>query len=273
MSPLMAVSERDVNLNSQNGRARDIESRRSDHILKIWHDNEPPRGIPLIVQLVDALHSLIRQISAESAVNPTNHQRILTTARNKALVSGARPSEERHFVTVALAGVANLTPHRQADLCSLAARGSPDHLLPQRIESGSTGEIVRPSKIRYPVIVVERANGIFSRQAGIKGSLLLKVSDLTHDQGPFVFVLQGEVRAVVDAKGRWKVVVEHPSRHLKRRVDLIHDLRAPFDAGRRSEERSIVHSDVGDLGVEAAVDVMPQDRYGGKLIVWSEASG
>src|SRR5215472_10837331 len=229
--------------------------------------------MPLIVQLEDPLRALTLQVSAEATVNPTNNQRILTTARDQSLVSGAHPREERHDVTIALAGVAKFAPHGQADLCSLAATGSPDHLLPQRIESGSTGEIVRPSKIRYPVIVVERANGIFSRQAGIKGPLLLKVSDLTHDQGPFVFVLQGEVRAVVDAKGRWKVVVEHPSRHLQGRVDLIHDLKAPFDAGRRSEERWIVHSDVGDLGVEAAVDVMPQDRYGGKLIVWSEASG
>src|SRR5215469_3291257 len=186
MSPLMAVSERDVNLNSENGRTRDIESRRSDHVLKIWHDNEPVHGIPLIVQLVDALHSLIRQVSGESAVNPTNYQRILTTARKNALVSGAHPSEERHDVTIALAGVANFAPYRQADLCSLAATRSPDHLLPQRIQTGSTGEIVRPGKIRYPVIVVERTNGIFSRQASIKGPLLLKVSDLTNYQCPLV---------------------------------------------------------------------------------------
>src|SRR5262249_21179780 len=136
--------------------------------------------------------------------------RIPATAWDKAPVSGARPIEGRHGVTIALAGVANFAPHGQADLCSLAAGGSPDHLLPHDIEAGNAGQIIWSGEILDPVIVVECATGIFSRQAGIKGSLLLKVSDLTHDQGPFVSVLQREVRAVVDATGRWKIIVEHP---------------------------------------------------------------
>ena len=93
-----------------------------------------------------------------------------------------------------------------------------------------------------------------------------------HDQGPLVSVLQGKMRSVVEATCRWNIIVEYPGRELQR-VDLVHDLRAPFDAGRRPDESGVVDMHVADVCVEATVHVIPENGLSGKLSVWRDASG